>query len=214
MFCSNLVFLFCSHISSLLNVDTGYIFEQKCMSQVWKLVCISLFEGEMRRREREKHWVYLSEPSARASLGRYTVLPGAAGWQRWKTSCVLWARPPRLSLAAAAGPEIDRLEVCLVSFKSADSHKGFSHLGIIVALRVYILMVKGKKIIIIMKSYFEDGRPSNQSVFRQCVFKWTFIYKYLFVIASLKKKKKSFSVLYYYYLSFMYLYREKNTVLF
>ena len=56
----------------------------------------------------------------------------------------------------------------------------------------------------IIKSYFEDGRPSNQSVFRQCVFKWTFISKYLFVIASLKR----LSVLYY-YLSFMYLYREK-----
>lgn len=62
-----------------------------------------------------------------------------------------------------------------------------------------------KKIIIIIKSYFEDGRPSNQSVFRQCVFKWTFIYKYLFVIARLKR----LSVLYYYYLSFMYLYQEK-----
>lgn len=89
-------------------------------------------------------------------------------------------------------------------FKTADQHICFSHLGIIVALRVYILMVKVKKIII-MKSYFEDGRPSNQSVFRQCVFKWTFIYKYLFVIASLKR----LSVLYY-YLSFMYLYIEKK----
>lgn len=61
------------------------------------------------------------------------------------------------------------------------------------------------KVKIIIKSYFEDVRPSNQSVFRQCVFKWTFIYKYLFVIASLK----ILSVLYNYYLSFMYLYREK-----
>lgn len=60
-----------------------------------------------------------------------------------------------------------------------------------------------------MKSYFEDGRPSNQSVFRQCVFKWTFIYKYLFVIASLKR----LSVLYY-YLSFMYLYIEKKLYFF
>lgn len=91
---------------------------------------------------------------------------------------------------------------CVV-FKTADRHICFSHLGIIVALRVYILMVKVKKIMI-MKSYFEDGRPSNQSVFRQCLFKWTFIYKYLFVIASLKR----LSVLYY-YLSFMYLYIEK-----
>ena len=62
------------------------------------------------------------------------------------------------------------LETHCVVFKRADRHICFSHLGIIVALRVYILMVKVKKIII-MKSYFEDGRPSNQSVFRQCVFK-------------------------------------------
>lgn len=62
------------------------------------------------------------------------------------------------------------LETRWVVFKRADRHICFSHLGIIVALRVYILMVKFKKIII-MKSYFEDGRPSNQSVFRRCVFK-------------------------------------------
>lgn len=106
--------------------------------------------------------------------------------------------PPHHPLLA-----VPELETRCVVFKRADRHICFSHLGIIVALRVYILMVKVKKIII-MKSYFEDGRPSNQSVFRQCVFKWTFIYKYLFVIASLKR----LSVLYY-YLSFMYLYIEK-----
>lgn len=144
----------------------------------------------------KKQWVYLSEPSARGSLGRYTVLTGAAVWQRWKQAvfCELDLDDSlslSLALRCRSGNRPAWCLVCLFVFffffKSADSHKGFSHLGIIVALRVYILMVKGKKKII--KSYFEDGRPSNQSVFRQCVFKWTFIYKYLFVIASFKKKK-------------------------
>lgn len=156
------------------NVDTGYIFEQKCMSQKSELMCIAHFEN---------NWVHVPEASWRGVQGS----PAAADDPP--------SPPPLLAV-----PE---LETRCVVFKRADRHKCFSHLGIIVALRVYILMVKVKKIII-MKSYFEDGRPSNQSVFRQCVFKWTFIYKYLFVIASLKR----LSVLYY-YLSFMYLYIEK-----
>lgn len=59
-------------------------------------------------------------------------------------------------------------------------------LDIIVALRVYILMVKGK---IKMRCYFEDERPSNQSVFRPMRLQANIqtLYKYLFVIASLKK---------------------------
>lgn len=153
-------------------MDTGYIFEQKCMSQKSELMCIAHFEN---------NWVHVLEASGREVRGR----PAAADPQH-----------PLLAVL--------ELETRCVVFKRADRHICFSHLGIIVALRVYILMVKVKKIII-MKSYFEDGRPSNQSVFRQCVFTWTFIYKYLFVIASLKR----LSVLYY-YLSSMYLYIEKK----
>lgn len=63
--------------------------------------------------------------------------------------CFVSLTPTTLQLSAA-GLEIDPLDgfacfVFFVFFKSADSHKRFSHLGIIVALRVYILMVKGKK---------------------------------------------------------------------
>lgn len=144
-------------------------------------VCVSL--TLWKKEEGKKRWVYLSEPSANGEL---VLVHGV--WQRWKLAvcCELDLDNSLPLSAAAAALEIDLVDAFFFVFKSADSSKCFSHLGIIVALRVYILMVKGKKKIKI-KSYFEDGRPSNQSVFRQCVFKWTFIYKYLFVIASLKK---------------------------
>lgn len=70
---SNLVFFFCSHISSLLTWIQGIYLNKNACPRSGSL-CVS---HSLKENKRES--VYLSEPSARGSLGRYTV---AAVWQR------------------------------------------------------------------------------------------------------------------------------------
>lgn len=143
------------------------------MLQVWKLVCISLFGRKKKKRRRRKSPGFICQNSQRGGVWVGTqcsmVLPCGKGENKL---CFASLTSTTLSLFLLLVWKQTFWMFWLVFFfppqKFRYTHNTSQHLGIIVALRVYILMVKGKKII---KSYFEDGRPSNQSVFRQCVFK-------------------------------------------
>lgn len=125
-----LVLLLFSHILTF-NVDTGYIFEQKCMSQVFKLMCITHFE---------KIPGFICQNRQGGEFGSaHTAPPGTVRAEgESKLRLCVW---PQLLLLLSAGLEIDPS----YSFYKCRFTQMLSHLGIIVALRVYILMVKGKK---------------------------------------------------------------------